>query len=412
MIVGWAEPDFKGPAGPGITFLTRLTLIREVNYDAALRTLVANPLPELVGLRSGVLASERGVALAAGAAPHAVPGTDGGAAASAEVGVSFSGFAPGAVFGACVLSSGGSFGTGLGVAITINSGEVRAGARAHACARAFRTLRPSHPALCARRRPPFRKEQSQYWLPGVNLPGCDYNVTHAAYTDPLLCQAACTRDSANCSAFSFVPAKKGSTCSLKNCVPLPVDNPEYTSGIVASLAPGSVSVRVGSCAEVAQGRGALRGGAHSFPMLPGESSLSLRVFPDRSVADFFVQGGRWSGTMTWLDAAPRAANDSLVVLWATNSSVAADVDVWSMGCGWLTPSYTDTPTLQPAPAAPGGNSGAGNSDGSLPLIYGGAGLLGLLLASGVFAFARQRIFSASGAASAAGHDDYASLAIN
>jgi hypothetical protein len=254
------------------------------------------------------------------------------------------------------------------------------------------------------------RPQSQYFLPGIDLPGCDYNVSRVEYTDPLLCQAACTRDGANCVAYSFAPAKKANTCSLKNCVPLPVENSEDTSGIVASLAPGSVSVRVGSCAEVAQGRGALRGGAHSFPMLPGESSLSLRVFPDRSVADFFVQGGRWSGTMTWLDTTPRAAGDSLVVLWA-NSSVAADVDVWGMGCGWLTPSYTDAPTLQPAPAAPSSNSGAGNSSGSLSLIYGGAGLLGLLLMSGVVALVRQRFFGARGAARA-DSGDYASLAIN
>ena len=82
-----------------------------------------------------------------------------------------------------------------------------------------------------------------------------------------------------------------------------------------------------------------------------------------------------------------------------------------MGCGWLTPSYTDAPTLQPAPAAPSSNSGAGNSSGSLSLIYGGAGLLGLLLMSGVVALVRQRFFGARGAARA-DSGDYASLAIN
>jgi hypothetical protein len=296
MIVGWAEPDFHGPAGPGLTFLTRLTLVREVNFDAALGTLVANPLPEMVGLRSGVLASERGVALGsvgAGAAPHAVPGTDGGAAASAELGAAFSGFGPGDVFGACVLTNG-SFATGLGVAITINSG------------------------------------QSQYWLPGVDLPGCDYNVSKADYVDPRLCQAACTADGARCLAFSYGQGKANSgTCSLKNCAPAPVSNPKFTSGIVAPAPQGSVSVRVGTCAEVTQGRGVLRGGgaAAGFPLLAGESTVTLRVFADRSVADFFVQGGRWSGTMTWLDALPRAAGDSVVALWANASSLLCQSSV-------------------------------------------------------------------------------------
>ena len=73
MIIGWAMPDFKGEAGPGITFLTRLTLLREVHWDADLQTLVSSPVPELVGLRNATVASERGVAL--GAAPRAVPGT-------------------------------------------------------------------------------------------------------------------------------------------------------------------------------------------------------------------------------------------------------------------------------------------------------------------------------------------------
>ena len=30
MLIGWATPDFNGPAGPGIEFLTRLTGLREV----------------------------------------------------------------------------------------------------------------------------------------------------------------------------------------------------------------------------------------------------------------------------------------------------------------------------------------------------------------------------------------------
>lgn len=30
LMIGWALGDYKGPAGPGITFLTRLTLLREV----------------------------------------------------------------------------------------------------------------------------------------------------------------------------------------------------------------------------------------------------------------------------------------------------------------------------------------------------------------------------------------------
>jgi hypothetical protein len=31
MMIGWATPDFHGDAGKGITFLTRLTGLREVH---------------------------------------------------------------------------------------------------------------------------------------------------------------------------------------------------------------------------------------------------------------------------------------------------------------------------------------------------------------------------------------------
>lgn len=41
MMLGWATPDFHGNAGPGINFLTRMTLLREVNYEPTLQNLVS-----------------------------------------------------------------------------------------------------------------------------------------------------------------------------------------------------------------------------------------------------------------------------------------------------------------------------------------------------------------------------------
>ena len=54
MMIGWVK-DFHGPAGPGIQFLTRLTALREVNWDVKTNNLVSNPVPELLGLRSGTV---------------------------------------------------------------------------------------------------------------------------------------------------------------------------------------------------------------------------------------------------------------------------------------------------------------------------------------------------------------------
>ena len=103
FMIGWALGDYNGPAGPGIDFLTRLTLLREVNFDAKLGDLVSNPAPELANLRTGSIASEKLIALTPNT-PYHIAGTAGGAAASADIELSFSVPASGSgKFGACVL---------------------------------------------------------------------------------------------------------------------------------------------------------------------------------------------------------------------------------------------------------------------------------------------------------------------
>ncbi len=103
LMIGWALGDFNGAAGPGITFLTRLTLLREVNFDAKTNDLVSNPVPELVNLRSDLVTSEK-VALTANTVHH-VAKTSGGAAASADIVVNFTVPQAGGQLGACVLAA-------------------------------------------------------------------------------------------------------------------------------------------------------------------------------------------------------------------------------------------------------------------------------------------------------------------
>lgn len=80
--------------------------MREVNWDVKTKNLVSNPVPELLGLRTGVLASENIPSLPPVDSPHIVAKTSGGAAASADIVVKFSGFSTSTTgsFGACVLS--------------------------------------------------------------------------------------------------------------------------------------------------------------------------------------------------------------------------------------------------------------------------------------------------------------------
>jgi hypothetical protein len=59
---------------------------------------------------------------------------------------------------------------------------------------------------------------------------------------------------------------------------------------------GACQAPVGGARSVANTNGAV---LPTIPLFAGEDVISVRVLPDRSVADFFVQGGRWSGTVAW-----------------------------------------------------------------------------------------------------------------
>eukprot|EP01047_Picozoa_sp_COSAG01_P092640 COSAG01_NODE_23967_length_795_cov_1.260057_1_plen_227_part_01 len=119
MMIGWATPDFHGDAGPGIKFLTRLTGLREVNYDPKAKNLVANPVPELKSLRGSSLASMKAASLSS--TPTVVKGTAAGAAASADVEITFSGAKVGDKMGACVLGSSANATAGIGITITVTA---------------------------------------------------------------------------------------------------------------------------------------------------------------------------------------------------------------------------------------------------------------------------------------------------
>ena len=252
MMIGWVR-DYRGDAGPGIQFLTRLTLLREVNWDTKTENLVSNPVPELLKLRSATpMASETIPSLAVNA-PHIIAKTGGGAAASADIVVKFSGFtnASKGSLGLCVLGNGQGTGNGTsGIGITINLGQ--------------------------------------------------------------------------------------------NGGPGGVQGVDITSG-ECQISRGTASYSAGTDA----GKSTLDAGklASHMQLFEDETELTVRVLPDRSAADWFVQGGRWAATDGWQGTEPRKPEDSNVMLWSSAAGVSAQVDVYGMGCGWLNPSYTEHPTL-------------------------------------------------------------------
>jgi hypothetical protein len=113
---------------------------------------------------------------------------------------------------------------------------------------------------------------------------------------------------------------------------------------VAGASGRSADISVGDCGDPALQSSKPPPKSGSVPLFD-ETELAVRITPDRSLADFFVQGGRWSGTVAWKSKTPRAAGDSQVSLWASTAGVKADLAVHAMGCGWENPSYTEHPTM-------------------------------------------------------------------
>ena len=113
-------------------------------------------------------------------------------------------------------------------------------------------------------------------------------------------------------------------------------------GVTVSVSPRRNGTHV---ANIASGRCGVRGSGATFTIFEDEEELAVRILADRSVADIFLQGGRWAATQGWQHTAPRKPADSNVMVWSGSTGVSAQVDVHGMSCGWLNPSYTDKPTL-------------------------------------------------------------------
>ena len=130
--IGWAThmhyPVVDGPAGAAGDY-SGLTLPREVHYDPRTEALVSNPVPELAGLRNATLFNLTSPVQVSDGTPRLLPGTEGGAAGSADIELRWRLPAPdqaSAVFGARVLAApapsgqgGNGNDSGSGVEITV-----------------------------------------------------------------------------------------------------------------------------------------------------------------------------------------------------------------------------------------------------------------------------------------------------
>jgi len=292
------------------------TLPRDTRWHAALQRLTFEPLPELAALRAEpplFAAGAGGVSLAANETRWLGDWPQ-GAGNQSELSAVFTLPTSGAplTFGAAVLvGAGGAAGANVSTAIVFSFDP------------ASFTLNVTVGGA------PVKPENLTYYMPGTDIPGGDYNVTDVSYTDPHICQAACTADGDKCQAWTYVtrPPLVGSCC-LKGAVDVPDANAACTSG---SKQPNP---------HPAGSSGAFA----SVPLLPGDAAVDLRVFVDNTFIEVFVMQGRLAFTYGVNPGAERA--EAGATLFASAPLQVASASVWHMNPIWV-----ETPTVLAAAAA-------------------------------------------------------------
>jgi len=286
-------------------------------------------------LRTGTIASETAVALTP-ATPHHVAGTAGGAAASADIDLSFHLPAAGGTFGACVLAKPPGtppFEPHWVIVSDSNAAYDKVGVPGNQAT--FLGNASSVNGCWALCNQTANCEEFAWHIFGPNPPPAFKNSTDACYKI----------NTPDDQSSPFIRPQPGAASGKL----LTSDTSTNGIGITLTVRDGLVSAAVGVCTSNAsvqvEASAVDAAKASTFPLFDDEEALTLRILPDRSVVDFFVQGGRWSGTQSWLSGTPRTAAASQVTLFTDVAGVTADVSVFGMGCGWAFPSYTEHPTM-------------------------------------------------------------------
>ena len=160
-------------------------------------------------------------------------------------------------------------------------------------------------------------------MPDTDLLGDDYNVTDVDYTDPHICQSACTSDD-QCKAFVYVtrPPKVGSCC-LKSSVPNPSSSTTCTAGIKNPKPPQGTQITV--------------------PLIKGiDAAIDVRVFVDNTFVEIYIMEGRLAFTLLFNGGETNVAGTAGMDIFARGASdiEANNVNVWHMNSIW-----TDSPSV-------------------------------------------------------------------
>jgi len=132
------------------------------------------------------------------------------------------------------------------------------------------------------------------YMPNIDLPGDDYNVTDVNYTDPTICQRACDSDS-KCVCWTYVtrPPLVGSCC-LKNGIPNENPNPTCTSGI--KIPDNHTQVFIDTQTSSLNSTDGHKKAVMSGPIINMPSwnpnIVVLQIFVDHSSLEVYANGGR------------------------------------------------------------------------------------------------------------------------
>jgi beta-fructofuranosidase len=276
------------------------TLPRVTNYHAGLKILTFNPLPELSSLRATPSLFSAST-LSLSNETFWLGDWSNGAGNQSELGATFTfpTSGPSIEFGLSVLN--GNVGKSINVSTQI-----------------VFTFDPSNFTLKASIGGSIPSTNLSYYMPGVDLPGGDYNVTNVNYSDPKICQAQCTADGPKCQAYTYVvrPPLVGSCC-LKSIVPPPNPNPSCTSGSkVPTPLPSNQAV-------------------FDVMLVPGDTAVDVRVFTDNTFIEVFIMGGRHA--VTYGINSGVESTTAGMTLFSSSSITVTDVNAWHLNSIWVSP---------------------------------------------------------------------------
>lgn len=266
------------------------TLPRETTYHAGLQRLVFNPIEQLEALRTyPALFEADSLQLAAGTTSLSLGRWPGSVGNQSEFTATFVLPGTNAVFGVEVMV-GTSGSSNVSTPIMISYDPVSFTANVSV----------------------GRVANLSYYMPGVDLPGADYSVVDVSYTDPHICQAACTNDT-KCAAYTYVVRPPlHASCCLKGSVPSPNPYAACTSGAKS---------------------GAVRQGT-PVPLVAGDKTIDIRVFVDNTFAEVFIAGGRVALTLDVDNTVQAGIN---ILSTAASAVQVIDVGVWHLQPIWQQP---------------------------------------------------------------------------